>query len=86
MATYQTVISSKGQVVIPAELRKQLGLSSGCRAVWRERNGELVLTSIEHILDGLQGLLKPLPGQPSGFEESLAERERQRKREREEER
>jgi AbrB family looped-hinge helix DNA binding protein len=86
MATYHTVISSKGQVVVPVELRKQLGLKSGCRAVWKERNGELLLTSIEHILDELQGILKPLPGQPSAFEESLAERERQRKREREEKR
>jgi AbrB family looped-hinge helix DNA binding protein len=86
MSTYPTTISSKGQVVIPSELRKRLRLKSGSRAVWRERNGELVLTSFDHVLDELQGFLKPVPGQPSAFEESLAERERQRKRERELER
>ena len=86
MSTYPTSISSKGQVVIPAKLRQRLRLKSGSRAVWRERNGELVLTTFERILDELQGCLKPLPGQPSAFEESLAERERQRQREREEER
>jgi len=32
----------------------------------------------------VQGFLKPRPGEPSAFEESLAERERQRRHEREE--
>ena len=43
MASYRTVISSKGQVVIPAELREQLGLDKGTQATWREENGNLVL-------------------------------------------
>jgi len=84
MATYATTISSKGQVIIPAELRKRLGLKKGVRAVWREDKGQLVLTTFDRILDEIQGSLKPRPGQPSAFEESLAERERQRKLEREE--
>jgi len=85
MATYRTVISSKGQVVVPAELRQQLGLKKGTRATWREEKGRLVLTPItERILDEIQGFLKPRPGEPSAFEESLAERERQRQRERQE--
>ena len=82
MATYQTTISSKGQVIIPAELRNRLGLKKGVRAVWREDRGQLVLTTIDRILDEVQGFLKPRPGAPSAFEESLAERERQRRRER----
>ncbi|MGA2858510.1 MAG: AbrB/MazE/SpoVT family DNA-binding domain-containing protein [Candidatus Sulfotelmatobacter sp.] len=82
--TYQVVISSKGQVVIPAELRGRLGLKKGVRAMWREQDGQLILTPIERILDEIQGFLKPRPGEPSAFEESLAERERQRQREREE--
>ena len=82
MATYQTTISSKGQVIIPAELRNRLGLKKGVRAVWREDSGQLVLTTIDRILDEVQGFLKPRPGEPSAFEESLAERERQRRRER----
>ncbi|PYX02474.1 MAG: hypothetical protein DMG86_07110, partial [Acidobacteria bacterium] len=32
MTTYRTVVSSKGQVVIPAELREQLGLKKGTPA------------------------------------------------------
>ena len=60
MATYHTTISSKGQVVVPAELREQLGLKKGTRATWNEDRGRLILTPItERILDEIQGFLKP---------------------------
>jgi AbrB family looped-hinge helix DNA binding protein len=82
MAAYRTVISSRGQVVIPAELRQQLGLEKGTRATWSEERGRLVLTPMtERQLDEIMGFLKPAPGEPSMFEESFAERERERKRE-----
>jgi AbrB family looped-hinge helix DNA binding protein len=82
MATYRTVVSSKGQVVIPAELREQLGLKKGTTATWSEERGKLVLTPM--TLQGLKeivGFQKPKPGEPSMFEESFAERERERRRE-----
>jgi AbrB family looped-hinge helix DNA binding protein len=82
MTTYRTVVSSKGQVVIPAELRAQLGLEKGTPATWSEEKGRLVLTPItERQLDEIMGFLKPAPGGPSMFEESFVERERERKRE-----
>lgn len=82
MAAYRTVISSKGQVVIPADLRAQLGLHKGTAATWSEERGRLVLTPItERQLDEIMGFLKPAPGEPSMFEESFRERERERKRE-----
>jgi AbrB family looped-hinge helix DNA binding protein len=82
MTAYRTVVSSKGQVVIPAELRERLSLEKGTPAIWSEENGRLVLTPMtERQLDEIMGFLKPGPGQPSMFEESFAERERERKRE-----
>ena len=82
MTAYRTVISSRGQVVIPAELRQQLGLEKGTRATWSEDRGRLVLTPMtEKRLDEIMGFLKPAPGEPSMFEELFAERERERKRE-----
>ncbi len=82
MATYRTIISSKGQVVIPAELREQLGLQKGTQATWAEEQGRLVLTPVtERLLDEIQGFLKPGPGEPSMFEEVFKERERERDRE-----
>jgi AbrB family looped-hinge helix DNA binding protein len=82
MKAYRTVISSKGQVVIPAELREQFGLAKGTPATWSEERGRLVLTPMtERQLDEIMGFLKPKPGQPSMFDESFAERERERRRE-----
>jgi AbrB family looped-hinge helix DNA binding protein len=83
MASYRTVISSKDQVVIPAELRQQFGLERGTPATWTEEKGRLVLTPITaQRIREIRGFLKPKPGQPSMFEEHLAERERERERER----
>jgi antitoxin PrlF len=83
MASYRTVISSKGQVVIPAELRQQFGLEKGTPATWTEEKGRLVLTPITaQRLREIRGFLKPKPGEPSMFEEHFAERERERERER----
>ncbi len=83
MATHRITISSKGQVIIPAELREKLGLEKGTAAAWSEENGRLVLTPItERLLDEIQGFLKPRPGEPSMFEEHFKDRERERERER----
>jgi AbrB family looped-hinge helix DNA binding protein len=82
MSNFRTVVSSKGQVVIPAELRQQFGLQKGTPANWSEDKGRLILTPLtERRLDEIMGFLKPATGMPSMFEESLAERERERKRE-----
>jgi len=82
MATYRTVISSKGQVVIPAELREQFGLERGTPATWTEEKGRLVLTPITlQRIREIRGFLKPKPGKPSMFEELFAERARERERE-----
>ena len=82
MAFYRTVVSSKGQVVIPAELRERLSLEKGTPATWSEEGGRLVLTPMtERQLDEIMGFLKPAQGEPSMFEESFVERERERKRE-----
>ena len=82
MATYRTVISSKGQVVIPAELREELGLEKGTQATWSKENGKLVLTPLTaQRLKEIRGFLKPGPGEPSAFEGLFEERERERRRE-----
>jgi AbrB family looped-hinge helix DNA binding protein len=84
MKSYRTVISSKGQVVIPAELREEYGLDKGTPAVWTDEKGRLVLTPItERRLDEIMGSLRPGPGEPSAFEMLFEERQRQRERERE---
>ena len=82
MRSFRTVISSKGQVVIPAELREEYGLNRGTTATWTEEQGRLVLTpmTMKRIRE-IRGFLKPAPGEPTMFDELFAERERERKRE-----
>lgn len=82
MRSFRTVVSSKGQVVIPAELREEYGLDRGTRAVWTEEKGRLVLTPMtERRLDEIMGSLKPGPGELSAFDGIFEERERARKQE-----
>jgi AbrB family looped-hinge helix DNA binding protein len=82
MPTFRTTVSSKGQVVIPAELRQKFDLEKGTAATWSEENGRLVLTPITpQRLQEIMGFLKPGPGESSMFDELFAERERERKRE-----
>jgi AbrB family looped-hinge helix DNA binding protein len=82
MSSHRTVISSKGQVVIPAELREQFGLKKGTPAIWAEEKGRLILTpiTVQRIRE-VRGFLKPKPGEPSAFEGLFEERERERRRE-----
>jgi antitoxin PrlF len=82
MRSFRTVISSKGQVVIPAELREAYGLDQGTPATWTEEEGRLVLTPMTmRRIREIRGFLKPRPGEPSMFDELFAERARERKRE-----
>jgi AbrB family looped-hinge helix DNA binding protein len=82
MSTHRTVISSKGQVIIPAELRELYGLKKGTPATWTEEKGRLILTpiTVQRIRES-RGFLKPKPGGASMFEELFAERARERERE-----
>lgn len=82
MRSFRTVVSSKGQVVIPAELREQYGLDKGTPATWTEEEGRLVLTPMTmRRIKEIRGFLKPSPGQPTMFDDLFAERERERNRE-----
>lgn len=68
-------------MVIPLELREQLGLSKGTPATWSEEKGRLILTPItERRLDEIMGFLKPGPGEVSVFDASFEESESERKR------
>jgi AbrB family looped-hinge helix DNA binding protein len=69
-------LSTKGQVVIPAELREKFGLRPGTRVAIEDAGGCIVLRPItDAFIESLRGCLK---GQP------LSEiREKEHKRDRE---
>jgi len=81
MATYHSTVSSKGQVIIPAELRERHGIDKGISVAWSEDGNRLILTPLKHRIREIRGCLKPAPGAPTMFDELFAERERERKRE-----
>jgi AbrB family looped-hinge helix DNA binding protein len=70
---HMATISTKGQLVIPAELRKKFRLKAGARVAIEERDGKITVTPnpLEAVL-ALRGKYAGLP-----LEEDLAEARRQ---------
>jgi AbrB family looped-hinge helix DNA binding protein len=59
MKTLFTVASSKGQIVIPAALREELGIKAGTRLALTPEEGRLILQPVtEHFIDGVMGSCK----------------------------
>jgi len=59
METRFTTVSSKGQIVIPAELRAQLGINPGTRIAIQKQDKHLILQPItEQFIDSLMGCCK----------------------------
>jgi AbrB family looped-hinge helix DNA binding protein len=59
MATLYSSISSKGQLVIPAELREQMKLSAGTKvSIRREGNALVVRPITPEFIDSLVGCTK----------------------------
>ncbi len=58
--TIQSKITAQGQISVPAEIRKKLGLSPGSTIEWEERDGEVVVRKAgRHTLDDAHKALFP---------------------------
>jgi AbrB family looped-hinge helix DNA binding protein len=76
-----SIISSKGQIVIPANLRKRYGLKEGMTVVFQEDRGRLVLAPSNHqAIYALQGSLAGFPLEQDLAKERQAEQKREDKR------
>ncbi len=79
MKPESSTVTSKGQLVIPARLRRKLGIRKGTRVSFTEDNGRLILQPVtREFIHSLQGSLK---GSPSLLDALLEERRRDRERE-----
>jgi AbrB family looped-hinge helix DNA binding protein len=59
MSTLFTTVSSKGQIVIPADLRSELGITSGTRIAIQRVDHRLILEPItEKFVRSMRGCLK----------------------------
>jgi len=77
---HMATISSKGQLVIPAELRRKYNLKPRTRVVFGEENGKLTVqsTALDQVL-ALQGCLSHVKEDVEAWwmEEKRKERERE---------
>jgi AbrB family looped-hinge helix DNA binding protein len=73
-------ISTKGQIVIPANLRKRYRLQEGTTIVFQEERGRLILEPSNYeAIYALQGSLREFPLEADLEEERRAARKRENK-------
>lgn len=80
----RVTVGKQGRLVIPAELRRSLGLKEGDKLIAREEAGRLVLEKPEIIEQRLRALFAHVPANRSLADELIAERREAAKREAEE--
>jgi AbrB family looped-hinge helix DNA binding protein len=75
METYATI---KGQIVIPAALRRKYGIKSGTKIIVTDAGDGIVLKPVtEQYLKGLQGSLKGKGGLKILLEERAKDRQKE---------
>jgi AbrB family looped-hinge helix DNA binding protein len=56
--TMEARVGTRGQVTIPAELRRSLGIKAGTRLIVREEEGRIVMMTMASYVRSLRGALK----------------------------
>ncbi len=75
-------MTSKGQVVIPARIRRKFGIKAGTRLNFQEDNGLIVVQPVtKEYISSFRGIFKLKPGEKSAVQEHLEDRARKRARE-----
>jgi AbrB family looped-hinge helix DNA binding protein len=75
-------VTTKGQIVIPARLRRQFNVKQGTRVVFEQKkDGWMVRPITTETIDTLRGILKTKPGGKPVTQQLLEERAADRKRE-----
>lgn len=77
MKAETSVVTSKGQLVIPARLRRRFGIRKGTLVTFGEEKGKLVLQPVTRAY--IRSLRGSLRGGQSCLDDLLSERKRERK-------
>jgi AbrB family looped-hinge helix DNA binding protein len=80
--TLQVTLGRQGRLVVPAPLRRRLGIQAGDVLVARAEDDRLVLERPEAVVARLQRRFAKIPPEVSLVDELLAERRAEAKRER----
>ena len=76
--THTALVSHGGRIVIPAKLRKAVGLNAGDTVIIRLTDDGLVITTAERAIQASQALVRQyIPAEQSLTEELIAERRRE---------
>jgi AbrB family looped-hinge helix DNA binding protein len=71
-----SIVTTKGQLVIPARLRRRFGIKRGTLVAFVEDDGRIIIQPVtREFIRGLRGSLK---GEPSALDLLLQERKRER--------
>jgi AbrB family looped-hinge helix DNA binding protein len=80
--TETAYVTSKGQVVVPARLRRKFGIKPGTRLNFQEEGGRIVVQPVTRdFLDSFCGVFQLKSGEKSAVQELLADRAAERTRE-----
>jgi AbrB family looped-hinge helix DNA binding protein len=71
-----SVVTTKGQLVIPARLRRRFGIKKGTRVTFAEDAGRIIVQPVTR--EFIRGLRGSLPGEPSALAALLEGRKRER--------
>jgi AbrB family looped-hinge helix DNA binding protein len=75
-------VTSKGQVVVPARLRRKYGIKAGTRLNFVEEAGRIVVQPVtKEFIDTFCGVFRTKPGEKSAVQELLEDRAAERARE-----
>jgi AbrB family looped-hinge helix DNA binding protein len=76
MRSETSIVTTKGQLVIPARLRRRFGIRQGTLVSFLEDDGRIIVQPItREFIQSLKGSLK---GKPSALDYLLQERKRER--------
>ena len=82
--TFRTQVDKQGRIVIPAELREELGLQPGAQVILKVVDGALQVENRIHSIRRIRGIARELLGNTTGrslVDEFLADRRAEAARE-----
>jgi AbrB family looped-hinge helix DNA binding protein len=75
-------VTSKGQLVVPARIRRRFGIKPGTRVNFIEEGDRIIFQPVtREYIRGFRGMFKLKPGEKSVVQEHLQERRAERDRE-----
>ncbi len=79
--TYHAKLIKGGKIVIPADLRREFGFKEGDSLVFEKEGGQLVIKSMEKVIEEVRAKVKKLIKVPFTVDDFIAEKRAEAARE-----